>query len=245
MKIGLVSALMVDNNIQHQLNQIEFYVKNNSQCDLLCFGESFLQGFEGLTWNYEEDLKRAISIDSSTIDYIKNIASKYKTAISFGFIEEYQKKLFSSNLVINSAGKIIDVFRRVSIGWKEHRANKELYREGNNFHTFSYMEITFATAICGDLWHDNFLEEMIKSKTDIVLWPLYIDYSIDDWNKNEKIAYCDRVSKINAPVLMINSFVNDPSRAKGGCYVFFQNKILSSLELGNMGVLEYSHKQHN
>jgi len=238
MKIGLVSALMMDNDLDHQLKQIEYYVAQYSNCDLLCFGESYLQGFEGLSWNYSEDLKRAINVDSIVIKHLKNLACKNSTAISFGFIEECQGALYSSNMVIDVDGKILDLFRRVSIGWKEKIAGN-MYKEGVGFHTFQFMGKTFTTAICGDLWHDCFLNEMKNIDADIILWPLYIDFSVKDWDEKDKYDYAERVGGLDAHVLMINSYVNDISRANGGCYVFYQNKIISSLDMGRVGILDF------
>jgi len=84
MKIGLVSGLMEDNNIEQQIFQIEHYVSKNKTFDLLCFGESFLHGFEGLTWNYDEDIKRALKQTDKKIKQICKIA-KSKRQIVDGF----------------------------------------------------------------------------------------------------------------------------------------------------------------
>lgn len=73
MKIGLVSGLMKDNDVRNQLNVIERYLKENSKCDLLCFGECFLQGSNSLTWDYETDKEIAIDLESETIYYIKEL----------------------------------------------------------------------------------------------------------------------------------------------------------------------------
>lgn len=48
MKIGLVAGLMSHGQIELQLNRIEDCLKNNPACDLLVFGEAYLQGFHGL-----------------------------------------------------------------------------------------------------------------------------------------------------------------------------------------------------
>lgn len=51
MVIGLVSSLNIDNDIEYNVEQIRNYsekAKENS-IDLICFGESFLQGFECLS----------------------------------------------------------------------------------------------------------------------------------------------------------------------------------------------------
>lgn len=238
MKIGLVSSLMKDNDITHQVAQMKTYLSANNGCDLLCFGESFLQGFEGLTWEYEEDKKRALSQDDKIIDYIRGLAKKYRCGISFGFIEKYKEALFSSNMVISSQGEIIDVFRRVSEGWKEPVANS-MYQEGEGFHTFELMNKKFGVAICGDLWHDNLLNDLNKLEMDILLWPLYVDFSIDQWNEKFCDEYIERAGKLFIPTLMINSFVADSDRANGGCYVFKDNKVVSSLPMGNKGVLVF------
>ncbi len=237
MKIGLVSCLMKDNDTKHQLKQIEHYVSTNHNCDLICFGESFLQGFEGLTWEYDEDIKRALAKDDPIILHIRQLAKNYKCGISFGFIEKEEDIIYGSNMVIDSCGEIIDVFRRVSTGWKEPIANSK-YKEGKGFHTFTYMDKVLGVAICGDLWDDCFFKDLEQIKMDILLWPLYVDFSIEQWNKSFQKEYVERTKKLPYPVLMINSFVEDPHRAKGGCYVLYRNEIVISLPMGNIGLLE-------
>ena len=81
---------------------------------LICFGESFVQGFDGLTWKYDQDIERALTKDDSIIDRIRKIAETSKCGISFGFIERDKGTLYSSNMVIDSYGEIIDIFRRIS-----------------------------------------------------------------------------------------------------------------------------------
>ncbi|WP_350344783.1 carbon-nitrogen hydrolase family protein [Proteinivorax tanatarense] len=215
MKIGLVSCLMKDNDIAHQLAQMEHYVSNNHNCDLICFGESFLQGFEGLTWKYDEDIKRALAQDDPIIFHIRELANSYNCGISFGFIEKENNTLYSSNMVVDLNGKIIDVFRRVSIGWKEPIASS-MYKEGQGFHTFTYMDKVLGVAICGDVWHDCFLKELEQMNMDALLWPLYVDFSIEQWNESFQKEYVERTQKLPYPALMINSFVENSQRAKGG-----------------------------
>ena len=237
MVIGLVSALMKDNDIDHQIMVMETYIKQNRNCDLLCFGESFLQGFEGLSWNYEIDKTRAVGIHSAPIQRITSLAKRYGCALSFGFIESGQGILYSSNLVVNNNGEIIDLYRRISGGWKEPIATAD-YQEGNGFHLFRYDGLQFSTAICGDLWNEENIEAMWRLEPDVVLWPLYVDFSVEDWTTNQLADYVQQVEPLNAPVLLVNSFVDDDSRANGGCYVFYEGRIIKSLNTGQQGVLE-------
>jgi len=236
MKIGLVSSLMKDNDMSHQVQEIEIYLKQSEGYDLLCFGESFLQGFEGLTWHYEEDLKRAIDVKGPLMDNIKGLTKMYNCGISLGFIEKEDDKLFSSNIVISNKGDVVNLFRRVSKGWKEPIAGKA-YLGGTGFHTFTYNDKVYATAICGDVWDDTFLDELSTLKIDALLWPLYIDYSMTSWKNQYLDEYTERTSSLPYDVFMINSFVEDENRSNGGCYVFRNGQIKSELPMGKLGVL--------
>ena len=164
-------------------------------------------------------------------------AKKYCVGVSFGFIECFNDAIYSSNMVIDDNGEIVDVFRRVSPGWKEPIANL-MYKEGNGFHIFNYKGKNIGVSICGDLWYDVFLKELETIKMDVLLWPVYIDYSLEEW-ETEQNEYANRVKVLNYPILMINSYVDDIERANGGSYVFDEGEIKASLKMGNIGVLKF------
>ena len=66
MKIGLVSYEFKNGEIEYNIKKIEkAIISANGKADLLCFGETFLQGFDSLSWNYETDKDVAITKDSS------------------------------------------------------------------------------------------------------------------------------------------------------------------------------------
>lgn len=46
--------------------------------------------------------------------------------------------------------KFIDLFHRVSIGWKEYTQTDGHYCEGKHFNAFEYEGKRFAVALCGD-----------------------------------------------------------------------------------------------
>jgi len=241
MKIGLVSDVFRDGNIEYNVNQIKKRLKEGSRkkIDLICFGESFLQGFDGLSWEYHEDLSRACSQKDDIILSLREYASICKIALSFGYIEKDEGTIYSSNMVISDDGQIINNYRRISPGWKEPMADTRYYKEGKGFSLFEYKGKKFTTAICGDLWNDKNIESIKQLKADCVLWPLYIDYSIEQWENGEKEEYALQVKEIPAPVLMINSHVDAENGAKGGCCVFLDGHVLKELLMGNIGILEY------
>lgn len=70
MKIGLVSAVCKNNDILHNINKIQYFAQKCSKEDyqLICFGESFVQGFDSVSWNYNKDKKIAITSNSNRIN---------------------------------------------------------------------------------------------------------------------------------------------------------------------------------
>ena len=239
MKIGLVAEQFVDGDIQYNFNQMAARIKSCSQTgiNMLCFGESFLQGFEALSWQYEQDLQIACSHDDAIIMAIRDLAKRYSIAVSFGYIQKEAGWLYSSNMVISDRGTIVDNYKRVTVGWREPVAPAEFYREGDGLHVFTYRNKRLATATCGDLWDDENLKTMERITADAVLWPLYVDYAVPYWENGEEQEYAQRVRNIKCPVLMINSYVDIAGRAKGGCNVFYQGRVVKRLPMGNKGVL--------
>ena len=236
MKIALMSKEFINNDIKHNCDKIISSIKCLSgQVDLICFGEAYLQGFDALTWNYQLDKDIAITIDSRWINNLRVAAKTYKVAVSFGYLEIDEERIYCSYLFIGNNGNIVANYRRVSIGWKEYSKTDHHYCEGDSFSSFTYMNKRFVIALCGDLWYDENIEKIAKLEKDIILWPLYISYNFDVW-KTEKNEYLIQVNKLNKPVLFINSICKEDT-ALGGCYMFSNDSITSSLELGNEGVL--------
>lgn len=238
MRVALVSAIIRDNEVTKQIAQIEEYLSKNKSLDLFCFGENYLQGFNALAWQYDLDKYIALSIDSDQINQIRQLAIKYNSAISFGFLENYNDDIYCSNMVIDKHGVIVDNYRRRSIGWKEIFDDSR-YKEGNSFNVFKLNNKKIVTAICGDLWTEDLLYEIeIMSHTiDFILWPLYIDYQQDVWKTSAKDEYKNQLSSLQCDVLMINSYSHNLNEAKGGAYIFEGNKIKEELPLGNEGIL--------
>lgn len=235
MKIVLASAPMF-NDTNKNFETLKKYVLSNKNVDLIVFGEVFLHGFNALKWNYEEDKDIALSINDPIITEIRAIASKYNTAISFGFFEKDKENIYTSNLFIGKNGKIIDLYHRVSKTWTHNNAC-ERYKSGDDFHTFEFMGKTILVAICGDLWFDENIKRINEFKKDYVLWPLYIDYSKAEWESEALEEYNQQASQLQAPILMVNSYMKDSCGALGGAYLFDNGKILDSLPLGETGSL--------
>ena len=167
MKIALASQPTIDDSIALNVNRIEKALASlRKKVDLVAFGESYLQGFNSLKWNFERDRTVAVSVDSQPIKMLRYTAKKYSVAVSFGYYELCDEAIYSSYMFIGKNGEIVNNFRRVSKGWKEYDITDEHYKEGDGFKTFTYMGKRIALAVCGDLWYEENIEQINKEKFD-------------------------------------------------------------------------------
>lgn len=241
MRCALAAVGFINEEIQYNKNVIIKYMKKNAgNADVVIFGEAFLQGFYGATFLESHDIDIAIEKDSEIIREICATAQKYRIAVSFGFIEKESDLLYSSQITIDQGGQIVDLYRRVSPGWKETFAS-DRYREGKYFHTFLFEGKRVAIGLCGDLWFDENIIEIKKLNPDIVWWPVYTDYNYNEWNTSIKYEYAKKAEMLGKPVLYVNSLCIDKADereiAKGGACYFFNGSIKSEIESGKEGVL--------
>lgn len=223
-------------NKKQIMNAIAEYAKRT---DLILFGEGFLQGFDSLDWNFEHDRDIAIARTGDVIEEIALCAAKNNVAVSFGYFELDGKKIYSSQLVIDKSGTIIHNYRRKSVGWKIKLADHH-YKEGSCFSSCDLNERKFTVGLCGDLWCEKNIDEILSLEYDMVLWPIYVDYNSERWNKIEKYKYAEQANKLNGPILCVNSFCmdnDDAEIAKGGAALFFGGKIEKEIPSGKEGCL--------
>ncbi|MDZ4992340.1 carbon-nitrogen hydrolase family protein [Clostridium perfringens] len=238
MKIGLASKEFVngdiDQNILTIIETMKEAKKNNAE--MICFGEAFLQGFDSLCWKYNRDKEIALKISSLPIQNICNYAKKIEIGVSFGYIENDEDLLYCSYVVINENGKIIHNFKRVSPGWKESCADNNYYKESNSFSTFKYKDLTFSVGLCGDFWYEDNVKKVSELKKDLTLWPLFVDFTIEEFESKYKKEYAEQASKLESKVLFINS-ISKETPAFGGCIEFSNGNILNELPIGTEGIL--------
>lgn len=241
MKIGLASSNVITRDIQHNLSSILQTIKQlNGSADMVLFGESSLQGFDCLTWKYEIDRHIAVSQNDSVIMQIRDSAKRNRIAVSFGYIERTEASLFSSQIVIDNKGDVIHNFHRVSIGWKEYWHTDNHYCEGASFESFSYSGKTFAIGLCGDLWTEGRPEEMKALNANIVLWPVWCDFSAERWNGSIKYEYARQAALCGDHVLYVNPFCADPDvvdSASGGSVYFKTGLIAEEIPAGKSDIL--------
>lgn len=241
MKCALAAKGFINGDLDHNsrviLKTLDDY---RGRADMVLFGEAFLQGFYGPTFDLDHDLKMALALDDPVFDEIARKARESSTAVSYGFIEREGETIYSSQVTIDSQGELVDVFRRVSPGWKIEGAG-ESYREGEGFHSFLLEGRKMSVGLCGDLWFDENIRQIKDLQLDLLLWPVYTDFPFKEWNSSIKYDYAAQANRACSRTLLVNSFCldkrNEEEIAKGGAAFFLQGKIGKDLPAGEEGVL--------
>ncbi len=240
MKITLAAIGFKTFDVQFNKNSILSSIKKYaSTTDLILFGEAFLQGFNSLSWNFEIDRNIAITQSDEIIEEISKACYKYQIAVSFGYFELLNDKIYSSQITINKKGIIINNYRRVSIGWRVKETDFH-YIEGNNLEAFDLNGHKMAIGLCGDLWYEENIKKIASLGMEIVLWPVYTDFNYNKWNNFEKYDYAIQAKLLNVPVVYVNSFCLDSDEeniAKGGSALFINGNIIEEIPSGKEGFL--------
>ncbi len=224
MRIGLASYRCENRNTAFNMRQIGLAMKRSEgKADLLCFGEAFLQGFDALSWDYQTDQAIALERSSETIAQLQKWTVQYGISLITGYIEKEREKLYSSCIVI-SDGKIIHNYRRISKGWKEYSKTDDHYCEGNETGPFRLHGKNITLALCGDLWEfpDRFRTE------HLLIWPVYVNYTIEEWDQGALEEYAAQASLAAKDVLMINPIDTAPVN-HGGSFHFHNGRTVAKI----------------
>lgn len=220
MKIGLANLKFKNFDIKENCEVICRSILKNKELDLILFGESFLHGFDGLTWDVKKDLKHLKSYTPSALKIIRETCKKYQVTVGFGYFEVEISNIYSSYMIINHQGKIVVNYRRQSTGWRFQNVPSN-FKEGNEIASFDLLGHSFDLLLCGDGWSTKILEEY--GKNSLLLWPLYVDFDIH----SDIESYINRVKDKYNDVLIINSISNSES-SMGGSFFIKNSKVLKA-----------------
>ena len=231
MRIALVSYTCRDNDVAFNLSQIEkAMARVRGEADVLCFGEAYLQGFNCLCWDYAVDAGVALARDSAPIRRLRALTEEYGVALITGCIEREADSLYSSCIAIDG-GRIVHDYRRISQGWKEYWHTDSHYKEGDRTETFRLRGREIMPALCGDMW--DFPERFRTGH--LLIWPVYVDFSVEEWEREEIASYARQAALAAEHVLMVNPI--DPPHNHGGAFYFRGGQLESRLPFDQEGVL--------
>ena len=230
MKHALVVPILSDDiqrNIESIISFIDIATKNNAK--FIIFPEACLTGFV-TDDTPEHDYKYTVTLDSSYLQQIKEIAYRKVIYLSLGFFERENEHIYDSVVCISPLGTVIGHYRRQSPGWHGKNADKGIYCEGNKVSTFSIENCSYSYLVCGDLFEDDLIAAVKESNPSIVIVPIARSsdngsFSQELWDIEERPYYLDQVKKLKARVLMPN-YINERDNFFGGAYVINSDGII-------------------
>ena len=233
MRIALATVKIVDRDINYNLSKMQHYMEiaKANGADLVCFGESFLQGFNALSWQYDKDKEIALTTFSQEFFKIKTLTKEICIDVLFGYSEREKANIYSSCALI-SQGKIVCNYRRISKGWKEYSKTDEHYKEGREVIIFNYKGKKCAIGLCGDLWE---YPEKFNLGEDILFWPVYVCWTKEEWENGGIHEYAEQASLCCVNTLYINSICEGD--AFGGAAQFSSGRIQKELPIYKEGLL--------
>ncbi len=230
MRIALAAYEFKNGDIGFNLSQIERGLKDaQGKADILCFGECFLQGFDALNWDFENDRHIAITRDGETMRFLERLTASYGVDLILGYFELCGESIYSSCAFIQG-GRLVHNYRRISTGWKEPIADGH-YREGESVCEFEYEGKRFMLTLCGDMWD---MPERFKT-TGALIWPVYVNFSLEQWHEYEQ-EYAEQAALAAKRALLVNPLSHDPD-AVGGAFCFEEGRIAQRLDYGEEGLL--------
>lgn len=232
-KIALASKSFINGDTEANLHTMLETMREAAQAGaaLVCFSEAFLQGFDGLCWRWDEDKKRAVTQADDPILRLREASRILGVDVAFGYIERVEETLYSSYMLIQQ-GEIYHNFRRISKGWKEYTRTDSHYCEGTETMLFDYRGKRFTVALCGDLWDRR---EAFCIGADVLLWPIYCDYSLEEWRNGTTEEYAQQCNGVAPVTCMINAIC--PPTGFGGCWLFADGRVEAQLAPGHEGLL--------
>ena len=89
-----------------------------------------------------------------------------------------------------------------------------------------------ALALCGDLWDDP-----DRFRTEhLLLWPVYVNYTVEEWNSGALDEYAAQSLLAADDVLMVNPIDSKPEN-HGGAFYFHNGKTVARIPFDQEGIL--------
>lgn len=194
-------------DINDSINKIESLLKKNNikENTLVVCPELSMQRYVCITKS-KKNISNAISLDSTEIFSIKNIAIKYRIFLCVTIFEKLKKNYFNTALIINPKGKIIKKYHKKNIP-SEICYEEDYYfdKPNNEYQFFSIDVFKIGILICWDQWHSNAYQKLKKKDVNLIICPTAIG---NCFHKNKKIQITNEKKKwanvIEANSLMTN-----------------------------------------
>jgi predicted amidohydrolase len=180
--------------------------------DIICFPEAAILG-----WVNPDAHKRACPIPGEDSGRLCELAKKYGMYLCAGLAEKDGKKLYDSAVLIDGAGRIVLIHRKINILTElmtpPYTPGKEVNIAETKFGKIGLL-------ICADTHQDKILKRMAALKPDLLLVPYGYAEKENNWPKHgkelEKVVN-KAARKTGAPVVgtnLVGEITNGPWKGR-------------------------------
>jgi len=248
-KVALICNHL-SSEIAHSLSRATKWINEAGRhsVDLVCFGEYAFQGKE--EDDYERDISVADTIPGVITSKIAELARQHSLYVIAGILEREDGFLYDSAVLIDCTGDITLKHRRINPQWHGKCADKNLYRQGDEFRTALTSLGRIGIVICGDFFDGPVLVRVRKVRPDILVVPVAIPIALfsssygstaaEKW-ATYKREWIDQAKNLSTICILVNS-VSDKekgSHSGGALVVSGTGNTLAEAEIGKETVLYY------
>ncbi|MFW9919703.1 MAG: carbon-nitrogen hydrolase family protein [Candidatus Thorarchaeota archaeon] len=208
MKVGLLCP-RIRGNIQENQQQILRFAKKAADegAELVVLPEVAATGLIN-THVPQNDYEIAEELMGVLTSQWCSFAQEHAIHFAAGFFERDGDSIYDSAIMFDPTGEVLLHYRRMDSGWHSTSASSIIYREGDRVVVKDTILGRTAFLICGDLWNDAILTELVMHKPNVVLYTFARSFDISseessDWT-SELAAYKQRWISLDASVLAVN-----------------------------------------
>ena len=191
-KIGTSQFYCIKDNVKENINKsLDLASQAVSQkVNVFLLQELFQTQYFCSTQN-SKFFDLAISFpDNEIFEVFSNFCKHHKIVIPISFFEKYGQNYFNSLVLIDSNGKLSDIYRKSHIPDGPGYNEKFYFTPGNTgFKVFNTEYGKIGCGICWDQWFPECARSMTLMGADILLYPTAIGSEPHDPNINSKLHW--------------------------------------------------------
>lgn len=212
--------------------------------DLIIFPEASLGGLN-ISGNCSEDIQKCFTLNSSEINSLRQKAKLNSLGIGFGFLENYQDRIYDSFVLFDKNGDLAIHYHRISRGWLLAKIISDYYGCGTIPEVAKTIYGKIGILICGDLFETEIINQLIIKEPDFYIHILARSFPFTQniqevWNTEEFPFYLLEYQKLGKTVIVINCVEEKPSEQCaycGGAWLIKENRITKEMPLLQPGLL--------
>jgi 5-aminopentanamidase len=210
-KVSVCQVPDIREDIETSLNWIQKFTKQaeDEGVSLICFPECFLQGY--LTEKVLAE-KYAINLNSLAFKSILKQLAKNKPMIAFGLIEEEDKNLFNTAVVIKE-GELMGKYRKIHL-----LKGEQIFKSGSEYPVFEINGLRFGINICYDTQFTEASVNLANQGVKLILCPANNMMRYETAEKYKLLHHEMRIERVRETQVWLMSA--DVTGKREGCIAY-------------------------